>query len=76
MRSYSSGFFDCRRLATDLCHTTNSPRRRLYDALMLVLTLAVIVLEAAHEITGISALNLCAELLDGLYSAMDKRFSP
>jgi hypothetical protein len=76
MRSYSSGFFDCRRLATDLCHSTNSPRKRLIDALLLVLTVSAMALEVGYEITGVNVLDFCAKLIDEVFEGLDRRFGP
>ena len=73
MRSYTSEFFDIRRFSKDLVSHTISNRKRLLDALMLVLTLSVMAFQIAHEITGMSLLNLCAELLDGTYDLVGKR---
>lgn len=72
MRSYTSEFFDIRRFGSDMVLHTNSKKKRVLDALMLVLTVFQMSLQISHEITGISMLNLCAELVDGLFAVFDK----
>lgn len=76
MRSYSSAFFDVGRFTSDVCHSTNSPKKRLVEALMLVLTLCQLALMVAHEVMGISVLNLCAEILDGINSKIENIYCP
>jgi len=75
MRSYTSEFFDIRRFGNDMVLHTTSKKKRAVDALMLVLTLFEMSLQVSHEITGISMLNLCAELVDGLFAVLDKRLA-
>lgn len=76
MRSYSSNFFDISRLAVETTHNTLTLQKRLVCALMLVLTLCQVALMVAHEVTGMTVLNLCAEILDGLESGIARRLDP
>ena len=76
MRSYSPLFFDIARFSIETSHSSVPLRKRLGCALLLVLTIFQLALMVAHEALGISALNLCAEILDGIESAIENRLAP